>query len=617
MNLQDKMQFVDIPLPPANARISNGFTRWGNNNRYWLTQKDDAAFFGDYSTGESHQWFADDGKELSATELAKRKEKLAELRKVQEAEQLRIHETVATKAKQQWDALQYVGNSQYLERKQVNDFGLRFGESFIAVPLYDVNGKLWSLQSINNDGTKRFSFGGRKRGCFHTTGMLKDASTVYVAEGYATAASIHKATEKPVIVAFDAGNLEPVIEVIKAKYPDVEITIAADNDVYGERNTGREKAEEAARKYGCKVVLPVFKDKSTKPTDFNDLHCLEGLETVKAQLLAGCSEAKPTETKAKQISPINAILKNAESISRLTCDLNPVTLHALLNMEIPQRGMLLYPIIPTQGLTMLYAARGIGKTYVSLSIALCVATGSTILGSKWKAEKPHKVLFVDGEMPAIVLQERLALLVCSNDRELPDPEHLKIITPDMQEFGIADLATAEGQIAIEQHLYGVELLILDNLSSLCRSGKENEAESWLPIQEWLLKLRRRGISVLLVHHAGKAGNQRGTSKREDLLDTVITLKRPSDYETTQGARFEVHYEKARGFYGDVATPFEAHLQNDDDGKQFWAVKDLEDRLLERIIELKKEGLTQRTIAIDVGCSASTVNRLLKKAGTYD
>jgi putative DNA primase/helicase len=188
--------------------------------------------------------------------------------------------------------------------------------------------------------------------------------------------------------------------------------------------------------------------------------------------------------------------------------------------------------------------------------------------------------------------------------------NLSIITPDMQEMGIPDLSTPEGQAAIEEHLEGVQLLILDNLSSLCRKGKENEAESWLPVQEWLLNLRKRGISVLMVHHAGKTGAQRGTSKREDLLDTVITMKRPHDYDASQGARFEVYYEKSRGFFGDDARPFEAQLMGDD-----WVVKELEDSLLGRVQELKAGGLTQREIAAEVGCSPAKVNRLLKQKET--
>jgi hypothetical protein len=74
-----------------------------------------------------------------------------------------------------------------------------------------------------------------------------------------------------------------------------------------------------------------------------------------------------------------------------------------------------------------------------------------------------------------------------------------------------------------------DLIVLDNLSTLVRSGRENESESWLPVQEWALQLRKRGKSILFVHHAGKTGQQRGTSKKEDVLDTVISLKRPKDY----------------------------------------------------------------------------------------
>ena len=77
--------------------------------------------------------------------------------------------------------------------------------------------------------------------------------------------------------------------------------------------------------------------------------------------------------------------------------------------------------------------------------------------------------------------------------------------------------------------------------------------------EWELSLRRQNKSVLLIHHAGKGGTQRGSSRKEDVLDTVMSLRRPPDYSPTQGARFEVHFEKARGFYGPDAEPFEAQL----------------------------------------------------------
>lgn len=292
--------------------------------------------------------------------------------------------------------------------------------------------------------------------------------------------------------------------------------------------------------------------------------------------------------------------------------LNIITLAAFLIMKIPPREMILDPIIPTQGLVMIYGQRGMGKTLMAIFIALAVAAGLIIMGGRWKAHKPRRVLFVDGEMPAISLQERLAKFVYSFGIELPSSDFLRLITPDLQtDYGIPDLATPEGQAAIEKHLDGVELLILDNLSALVRMGKENEAESWRPLQTWLLSLRKRGISVLIVHHANKNGEQRGTSKKEDLLDTVIALKRPEDYETKQGARFNIQYEKARGFRGDAAEPFEAYLV-EEEGKFIWQIRDLENTQATMAKELEQAGLSQREIGKELGCSAAKVNRLLKE-----
>ena len=126
----------------------------------------------------------------------------------------------------------------------------------------------------------------------------------------------------------------------------------------------------------------------------------------------------------------------------------------------------------------------------------------------------------------------------------------KVLTADLIESGIGNLASPKVQTEVDALLDGVEFLVLDNLSSLTTVIRDNDAESWNPIQEWLLRLRRRGVSVLIIHHAGKGGEQRGTSRREDVLDTSLSLRRPSDYQPTEGARFEVHFEKTRGIHGD-------------------------------------------------------------------
>jgi len=287
-----------------------------------------------------------------------------------------------------------------------------------------------------------------------------------------------------------------------------------------------------------------------------------------------------------------------------------------LSLDIPAREMVLAPVLSTQGLAMLYSKRGVGKTYLALGIALAVARGGTFL--RWKAPKPRRVLFVDGELPATTLQQRINSIqagIPGSEPQMPAPDFLRIITPDMQDFAMPDLATPEGQMLVEREIADAELLILDNLSALCRYGKENEGESWLPVQEWLLRLRQQHRSVLLNHHAGKSGAQRGTSRREDLLDTTIALQHPSDYIASEGLRCEVRYEKARSFHGDEAKPFEVRMLLEGEGAATWTTKDSEDSLLERAVALFREGATVRGTAEELGISRSRAERLKKKAQT--
>jgi putative DNA primase/helicase len=285
--------------------------------------------------------------------------------------------------------------------------------------------------------------------------------------------------------------------------------------------------------------------------------------------------------------------------------LQALTLPELFSMDIRARAMLLNPILPEKGLAMVYGPRGMGKTLLALSIGYAVASGGKALC--WSAPEPRRVLYVDGEMPLIVLRERLANIVGSADRE-PPADYLKLVAADHIEEGIPSLAGATGQALIEPLLGGVSLLVIDNISTLASSGRDNDAESWGPVQEWLLKLRRRGVSVLLVHHAGKAGQQRGTSRREDVLDTVVALRRPSDYQPSEGARFEVHFEKARGAHGDAVAPFEARYEVRD-GASYWDMRDLADADLARVVAGLKEGQSVRDIAEETGMSKSKVQRL--------
>jgi len=182
-------------------------------------------------------------------------------------------------AGKRWSRAGEAGYSRYLsEKKQVKAFGLRFESAkgygiaeTILIPMSDSDGGLHGLQSITPDGSKLFTKGCAKRGKFH---RIPGKTAIIIAEGYATAASIHMATGFTTIVAFDAGNLLPVALEIwrRNKTPlDGRVIIAADGD-----KVGIEQAQRAAGAIGALMIA------APEGRDFNDVHVEEGLPAVSA-----------------------------------------------------------------------------------------------------------------------------------------------------------------------------------------------------------------------------------------------------------------------------------------------------------------------------------------------
>jgi hypothetical protein len=279
-----------------------------------------------------------------------------------------------------------------------------------------------------------------------------------------------------------------------------------------------------------------------------------------------------------------------------------------LRCELPPRENLLAPWLPKKGIAMAHAPRGIGKTHFAHGVAWAVAAGGSFL--RWNTSVgAFPVLLLDGEMPGVLLQERLRRVTEGSGLVPPLPDYLRIAAADLRRDGLPDLADAAAQQYYADVVGDAVLVVVDNLSTLCRSLKENEADSWGPVQAWCLELRRQGKSVLLIHHDGKNGSQRGTSKKEDVLDTVIGLRRPPDYQAEQGARFEIHFEKARGFLGADAEPFEAGLV-DGEWKQNPIQSGDDDKTL---LTLKRSGMSVREISERTGVPRSTVHRRLGEA----
>lgn len=273
-------------------------------------------------------------------------------------------------------------------------------------------------------------------------------------------------------------------------------------------------------------------------------------------------------------------------------------------LEIPPREYLLDPVIPIQGVTMLYAPAGVGKTMLALSMSHAVATGGEVIG--WKAPRAEEVVYFDGEMALQDIGARLKVLK-------PPAENFRIYTPDRMRDVMPDLATHEGRTFVERRIGNARLLVLDNLGCLFRANRENEASDWATTQHWLLELKQDGISTLMLHHSGKGGSQRGTSRRIDNLDTVIALKRGASYKPKDGARFNIHFEKLRGVFGEKAVEPEVRYSVEDGVAKWTILGEADDPLVAEAVRRHKSGDTVRKIAEDMGVSRSKVGRWIKGA----
>lgn len=259
-----------------------------------------------HGKGQSHKWVAT-GETLTKEQLAALRAEAAVKQQKRTAELQGLQKKAAVTAVKSWDnaetwkQLQQKSSpsSAYLDKKQVINYGLRVEnankhDQKLLVPAQDINGKLWSVQTIDESGNKRFQKNARKTGLMHIIdpqNKIGDkAAMIFVSEGYATSATAHDATKQPAVVAFDASNLKPVAEALRKKYPNAQIIIAADNDHKLENkpsgNIGKIKGFEAAQAVGGYMVAPGFDDeqKTKGLSDWNDLGNDMGNEVVAKQI---------------------------------------------------------------------------------------------------------------------------------------------------------------------------------------------------------------------------------------------------------------------------------------------------------------------------------------------
>jgi putative DNA primase/helicase len=250
--------------------------------------------FGCWKRGIKEVWHDRNG-QLSETESKKVRRRWQEAER--ECEQAKAERHAKARRTAEWILLRSspVNSHDYLAAKDVKAVGdVREYRGALVLQLRDIKCELHSLQFISADGSKHFLTNGRVAGCFFMLFENPDLSLV-ICEGYATGASIHEATGLAIVVAISSGNLLDVAKALRLKWPQREIIVASDNDVFTDGNPGLTKATEAAKTIAAKLAMPQFGDLSSKPTDFNDLAVLEGLSAVKRQIQGAMPQTESDE----------------------------------------------------------------------------------------------------------------------------------------------------------------------------------------------------------------------------------------------------------------------------------------------------------------------------------
>ena len=434
--------------------------------------------FGCWRAGVTQTVKADVGKKrwTPAEEMA-HAARINAAKKLRDEEIERDRAVAASTVETIWkDGAQASPDHPYLKRKGVQPHGARVtGDGRLMVPLFSEDGELSSLQYISEDGSKLYHTGGQTGGKFWILGTLDEPGTIYIAEGFATAATIHEVTGRPCVVAYSASNLIPVTEsIVKTGQ---KVIIVADNDKSG---VGQRHAEQACAKYGATYIMPpIDGDANDFAQAGHDLALLLNPPHQNDWLI-------PADDYCQKPAPIKWLIKGW---------------------------------LQSDALIMIHGPSGGGKTFVVLDWCLRLASGMT----DWAGHrvKPANVVYLAGEGHH-GLRARIAAW-----KQHHQASSLKMW---LSRSG-CDLNTQEGYLSTSTHLKQLpeppNLIVIDTLHRFL-AGDENSSQDAKTMLDACSKLMQEfSCSVLLVHHTGVSEEAqhraRGSSAWRGALDIEISI----------------------------------------------------------------------------------------------
>ena len=522
-------------IPPATVTLdgklhrfksgSKGAAGHGDKPGWYIAYGDGipAGRFGCWRSGLESSWRADIGRAFSPAEEMAHTRRMAEAKATRDAEQARTREIASNNVDFIFsNAIGAAPEHPYLTRKGIQPHGARItGDGRLVIPLYNPDGELSSLQYISDDGGKQYHPGGATSGCFNILGTLDEPGRIYIAEGFATAATIHETTRRPCVVAFSANNLVPVCSTITDNFGYTsEIVIVADNDASG---IGQKYANQASAKYGARVIVPPFLgDANDYKQAGEDLAAL--LEPVPDDWLT------PADDFCLQPSPIKWLVKSW---------------------------------LQSTALIMVHGPSGGGKTFAVLDWCLRMASGI----EDWAGFKvrPASVVYLAGEghhglrgrVAAWKHHQKsgkLNMWLSKDGCDLNTPEGFRRVVDS-----VSTLPTVPS------------LIVVDTLHRFLL-GDENSAQDAKTMLDACNALMNKfGCAVLLVHHTGVSDEAqhraRGSSAWRGALDIEISI-----VPGKPGQPMQIVQRKSKD--AEMAEPVYAELRSipipnwfDEDGEQ--------------------------------------------------
>lgn len=412
--------------------------------------------------------------------------RVAAAKKQRDAEIERDRSVAASTVETIWSGgVQASPEHPYLKRKGIEAHGARVtGDGRLMLPLFSPEGELSSLQYIDESGGKLYHSGGQTGGMFWMLGTLDQPGVLYIAEGFATAATIHQVTNRPCIVAYSAGNLVPVTGALHEQMPSQELVIVADNDQSG---IGQRYAEQASAKHGARMIL------IPTPGDAND-YAQAGNDLL--MLLV--------PPKSDIITKLKAVFGDE------------------LGTEYEAPDELIEGLLVMGSLTVTYGDSNSGKTFWALAMAAHIAMGRDFCGRK---VDPGLVVYLASEAPGSI-RSRMQAMKRYYDHDLAD---LAMVPLPMNFYeGDEDANDVIALVQAVSELKGkpVRLIVGDTLARLSAGANENSGEDMGPVMARFDRVAQATKAALhIIHHNGKdqAKGARGWSGIRAHIDTEIEV----------------------------------------------------------------------------------------------